>query len=200
MYKIFLVLLSTFLALSFHSDAIINEVSNIEFVQNGNSKVVKTTDHEITLKKQEFQIHYYNKEANYESKKYYSTFIAAVPSSKYFENVQTGMTTSQIEFFAPGSGLAGNEDGYDYLFINDYGNHYLVYEEGIVSRVKKIGETKGYSKLSFLVKTITDDTENVKSFEETAINELHLIIFRDTNSNAIVDRDELHKITVKLID
>ncbi|MTI22115.1 hypothetical protein E1176_13880 [Fulvivirga sp. RKSG066] len=108
-----------------------------------------------------------------------------------------GKALDDIKYFAFGTGMATEADGYKALYIRDKANHYLFYENENYTRVSLIDREDDFLKLQFNIDEIYIDGTPV-SFEDSGVEKLYLVIHNDLNLDRIADRGELYKVIVTL--
>ncbi len=172
--------------------------TSISIYQNGAEKVIAPGQTSVDLKRDPFSIRFFNKAYNGEAQEFNSTQVAALLSKEELAMVKSGIRTEDVSFFAPGSGMAPASSGaYDLLIFNNYGHHYLFYENENSKRVTFLEDHGDYKKLEFPINNLLVDNEEV-AMENIALNEFYLVIFTDRNLNKVIETEELYKLTVKL--
>ena len=170
------------------------EFENIYLFQNGKEKKLHNGS-TITIPKKEFSLHFYNKVYDGLNRKFYTVQIAAFLDKKYQENIQEGMRLANIPFFAPGTGLAAERDGYKSLTIDNKGHHYLYYTNAHDKRLNLLSKHNEYYKLAFPINKITIENRDYK-INDLPIDKIYISILIDRNLNKAVDKNELYNITI----
>ena len=173
-------------------------IADVAIVQDDKKQVLTETSETITLKNEPFKIQFYNKAYNPEEKRFYATQIAALDSKEALESLQTGLETGETSVFSPGTGMAPAQSGqYDDFIVNNYGHHYLFFENEERKRVQKTGIKEDLLLLEFSVNSVLKEGETFQLGEDD-ISTLHIAILTDRNLNKTIDEGELHKIIITL--
>ncbi|MBP2832263.1 hypothetical protein J8281_08700 [Aquimarina sp. U1-2] len=173
------------------------DTNKIYFVQNNTIQSGSGVVYNIQLNRDEFEIHFFNKEYIREKQLLYAAQIAALPSKDELDAIKVGMQKTETTCFIPGTGMAAKENGYTALVINAEGHHYLKYTPDAINRVKKVGEKNGLHQLAFSVKAI-DDKYSEAPIKSSKVKTLYLAIFIDRNLDGIINKEDLTKVTISL--
>ena len=191
-----------------HSDLSTNEEHVVYIYQNGEELAIKKQSETIELEKNSFSIRCYNECYNdtLHLTKYNATQIAVFLTDREFNKIQTGLATTNIPCFSPGTGYAMYGDGSNkhLLFETDSdrpGHHYLYYENTTSRRLNLIDDFGDLLKLEFEVNEFCvrkpDNTITTTPISSTEITKFFLAILTDRNLNDTIDFGELHKLTIK---
>lgn len=202
--SIFISLISLFFL--FSSCSIWNKAPKIDaeigfvFLQDDEWTELSENEMELTVRKKAFDFQFLVEQYNADTKHFHAIQLAASKDkdSQYKANI--GMNVNEVDFFSPGTGLsAGREEGYQHLFLNNDGHHYLFYESENNKRVNLVGKHDNLLRVNFGVNSFYIDgrTELIK---DTEIDKIYLTILYDRNKNQIIEKNELRKVTLKFID
>lgn len=173
------------------------EKNKIFVYQNNEEQVIPDQSATIALKREKFSIRYYNKKYNSKTEEFYAARVAAFTDESELTSLKTQMRAEEVPFFAPGSGMAPSQAGnYDFIIFNNYGHHYLIYENKSSKRVKLLKNLGEFKKLEFEINGFYIDGNKVE-LANTTMEEIHLAIYIDQNLNDIIDEDELHLLTIQ---
>lgn len=173
-----------------------NNHNSILLYQNGKETVIAKVD-QITIKKNNFSLRFYNKMYNPKTKEFYAAQIAAFLEPKQLETAKIGMKINDVIYFGPGSGMATHRSGkYECIFFK-YGHHYLMYNNESDKRLNLLKSENELHKFEFEINSIKFKDKEV-SLSETTISTLYFAILIDRNLNGIIDENELTKMTVNL--
>jgi len=169
-------------------------VQDVFFVQKGKKKLVKAND-QLTVAKAPFSLQFHGK--RYAENEYNPIRIAALSNQSVYDKVAVGQEKNALANFGPATGLAGAKQGYSALFINDYGHHYLYYENEQHRRLKLLNDYGDHLFFEFPISKFFID-EMFYDIEKAPISTLYLVIFIDRNSDEIMDAGELTKLVLQL--
>ncbi len=182
---------------SFNKSLSTKDKTSISIYQNGAEKVIVPGQTSVDLKRDPFSIRFFNRAYNGEAQEFNSTQVAALLSKEELAMVKSGIRTENVPFFAPGSGMAPASSGaYDLLIFNNYGHHYLFYENENSKRVLLLKDYGEYKKLEFSISTLLIKGEEM-SVESNDLDEFYLVIFTDRNLNKTIEAEELYKLILK---
>lgn len=151
----------------------------------------------VPLKKAPFSIQFQNTEYNPDRNLYGATQIAAFSQPKNMSEVTSGINTSTISFFEPGTGLAGPYEG-GYLYVDEPNSHHFIYySRDENSRCTLLSE--GVDDLLALSYTVNNFNFGGKelSVKKWATDNIYLVIFIDKNSNKLVDKGEFARVAIR---
>jgi len=171
-----------------------SNITDVFLLQNGQTMKVQENDQK-TIAKAPFSLRFYGK--RYTDDDFKAILVAAISDATTFDKVSVGMHQNEFANFGPATGLAGTPLGYDALFINDYGHHYLFYkneQEHRLELLKKDGVNMFFE--FHIPKFFIDDT--FYDIADTPISTLYLVIFNDRNGDEIMDAGELTKLKLHL--
>ena len=171
-----------------------SNITDVFLVQGGKSLKIGRNDQKV-IAKAPFSLQFYGK--RYTEAVPNAILVAALMDQSVFDKVTVGAPKESLANFGPATGLAGMTTGYEALFINDYGHHYLYYKDEQSHRLKIIKEEGENLKFDFDITKffIYDD---FYAIEKSPISTIYLVIFIDRNSDGIMDAGELTKLTLKL--
>ncbi|MDX2245208.1 MAG: hypothetical protein SF052_00415 [Bacteroidia bacterium] len=151
----------------------------------------------VPLKKGAFSIQFLNAEYNTSKGLYGITQVAAFSQPKDMSELQSGVRTSQISYFQPGTGLAGPYEG-GYLYVDEKNaHHYLYYSLDESSRCDLLSEgTGGLLELSWTVNQFDFDGKRIPVKKWTSDN-VYLVIFIDRNANQLVEKGEFARVAIR---
>lgn len=171
--------------------------SDILLIQNGVQKRLQTGV-DLSIEKAPFKIQFYNHKYDETAKRYYAAKIAALPTVEDLNGIKAGMLIENIPNLGPGSGLASTRyDGYEALFINDYGHHYLFYEDSTSHQVDMLTSYGNELLLSFNIPKLYMN-DQFYDFSDSPVEKLYLAIVIDRNLDGRLDANELTKVTINL--
>ncbi|MEY4542230.1 MAG: hypothetical protein RLZZ382_2143 [Bacteroidota bacterium] len=175
--------------------ALIN--NNVTFIQGDSIYLVSADRDTIEIDRKPFSIRYFGKRYNPEQKQFYAAQIAVLDNRKDIGVLTVGMSTENIAYFEPGSGMAQNENCNDYIMaVNESGHHYLIYENESHRRVDLISKKANILELQWNVSGVNFRQTKDLSFSEMKKSTLYFVIFLDRNSDDIFDEGELKVVTV----
>lgn len=175
--------------------ALIN--NNVTFIQGDSIYLVSADRDTIEIDRKPFSIRYFGKRYNPEQKQFYAAQIAVLDNRKDIGVLTVGMSTENIAYFEPGSGMAQNENCNDYIMaVNESGHHYLIYENESHRRVDLIAKKANILELQWNVSGVNFRQTKDLSFSEMKKSTLYFVIFLDRNSDDIFDEGELKVVTV----
>jgi hypothetical protein len=175
--------------------ALIN--NNVTFIQGDSIYLVSADRDTIEIDRKPFSIRYFGKRYNPEQKQFYAAQIAVLDNRKDIGALTVGMSTENIAYFEPGSGMAQNENCNDYIMaVNESGHHYLIYENESHRRVDLISKKANILELQWNVSGVNFRQTKDLSFSEMKKSTLYFVIFLDRNSDDIFDEGELKVVTV----
>ncbi|MEZ4774058.1 MAG: hypothetical protein R3D00_12820 [Bacteroidia bacterium] len=151
----------------------------------------------VPLKKAPFSIQFQNTEYNPNRNLYGAAQIAAFSQPKNMSEVTSGVGTSKISFFEPGTGLAGPYEG-GYLYVDEPNSHHFIYySRDETSRCDLLSE--GPDDLLDLSYTVNSFNFNGKelSVKKWASDNIYLVIFIDRNANNLVDKGEFARVAIR---
>jgi len=173
--------------------------NRIIIYQDGKENQIVTGEQHFTIKRNDFSIRFYNKKYTSQTGKYHAAQIAVLTDKEALQNINVGMDTSETTCFSPGTGMAAPREGYGgSIIIKNHGHHYLFYQDEEEKRVNLIGEKGELFKLEFLVNSVYENKKKIMLEDKPSLNEIYLAILIDRNSNEIIDKEELTKLTLKL--
>lgn len=175
--------------------ALIN--NNVTFIQGDSIYLVSADRDTIEIDRKPFSIRYFGKRYNPEQKQFYAAQIAVLDNRKDIGVLTVGMSTENIAYFEPGSGMAQNENCNDYIMaVNESGHHYLIFENESHRRVDLISKKANILELQWNVSGVNFRQTKDLSFSEMKKSTLYFVIFLDRNSDDIFDEGELKVVTV----
>lgn len=178
---------------SFPSSASVNAIT---IAQGEQTKLLQFGYQSIILKKSPFSIQFSNQLS--EKGKFPTLQVAAVPNSEQLDKVGVGMTTNDVPFYSPGTGMAASRShGYESLIIRNNAHHYLYYDFDDTARISLLEQNDNQYKFAFSIDKIYQYKEDIP-IEDVDLDRLHLVIFIDRNANKIIDKQELTKVIVIL--
>ena len=164
--------------------------------QDGTESTLTATHTDMTLAKKPFHVSFKCRE--YTDSAFHAVRVAMFLDKSKLQQVRGGIRTSDIEFFALGTGYA-TDGPYDPFYIHkeDAGHHYISYQKAGIKRAELVAETEGTLRLRCGVKNLCIDGETL-SVEAAKIESLHLVIFYDANLNSFVDEGEYRTVSIRL--
>jgi len=167
------------------------------FLSQGNKEILINDGQMIDLNKDEFEIRFFNKKYESNTKKGYAALIAFSFDKEDFNNYKIGDPIIGNPYFEPGTGMAPNKSGfYESIFIKKNAACYLFYDNENDRRVDLIKDlNNGFLKLNFPVKRFIykDKDKEIKMCE---FNQINVAILLDWNLNKVIDNNELKRFTI----
>lgn len=146
----------------------------------------------IYLDRRGIEIQFYNKIYNSKRKKFYACQLAVFDNDKVFNQIEIGKNKNDLPCYSMGSGMAAEETGYESFFVNNYGHHYLYYENDSNSRINLLQKGKPYNKYGFVINKLTINGI-MQEITRSPIGTLFVSMFVDRNLNNIIEEGELGK-------
>jgi len=174
-----------------------NKYNNIYFFQHGKEQKINEFPEIINMDKNEFSIRFYNKKYNSGTKEFNATHIAALLDKNLFDKINIDVSTENISCFAPATGMAAGNSGYDALIFDSAGHHYLFYEDEDNKRLQLLEKGNVFHKLEFVVNRLYYNEQEI-DIKDSDLEEFYLAIFTDRNFNEIIDKNELTKLVIRL--
>ncbi len=169
-------------------------ISDVFLLQNGKTIKIQPNDQK-TIAKAPFSLRFYGQ--RYTEDAPHAVQIAALRDRSAFDKVSVGMPKEVLANFGPATGLAGTSEGYDALFLNDYGHHYLYYKNEQDRRLKLLKKEGDNLFFEFHIpKFYFNDTRY--EIHDAPISTVYLVILIDRNSDGIMDAGELTKLVLNL--
>lgn len=191
--------LSTFILL-FTSFSHPGDQPDFQVIQKNRIMNLENTETSIQLKKNEFELIFRQKEYNPDKQEFYSTQVAFTLEKKDLSKIREGVSTSEIEFFSPGTGFA-TSGHYRSSFINSgetVGHHYFIYQKSGEQRANLVKEKDGMLVLKHKVNTFVKDSKSIK-IKKVNFPELYMVLFSDRNLNQVMDKGEYRIVTIKFV-
>ncbi len=161
--------------------------------QQGVTHALLDENVDITLEKKKFEIRFmlrpYNEKENNVLR------VAASATNEIFEKIHRGDKINDVEFFAPGTGMAADDGGYTSIFIDDKAHHYLYYSNEEDRRAKLIFRQNDLLLLEWQVSSFTMGRKE-SPFEKSGLQRFYLVIVNDINNNNTIDPGELNKVVI----
>ena len=167
-------------------------IQDVFLVQNDKIRKVKEND-ELTITKAPFSMQFYGKRYNENHPN--PIKVAAILDKDVFDQVHIRMLAEDVPNFAPATGLAGMNLGYDALYINPYGHHYLFYKNEEDRRLVLLQEKGENLKLEFEIPAIFVDGKRYE-VADAPIEKFYMVVFIDRNMDGIMDKGELTKLAI----
>ncbi len=171
-----------------------SKITDVFLLQNGQTIKLQSNDQQ-TIAKAPFALRFYCQ--RYTKDAYHAVQIAALRDQSAFDKVSVGMPMEELANFGPASGLAGTSEGYDALYLNDYGHHYLYYENEQNRRLLLLDKEGENLFLEFHVPKFFFG-DKLYEIADAPISTVYLVIFIDRNADGIMDSGELTKLTLHL--
>lgn len=172
----------------------------LKIIQDGKEFAIETTEQNIKLAKEKFEITFNLKRDDDVAEKYYAARIVADIDSDIFNQFDPEKTFEEIPSLAIGTSMAGPKDApYNCIFFDDQAHHYVFYNNEDEKRAKLLSKENGILKLGF-------DIENycMQDFEINISNsnfeEIFMVFFIDKNLNEIVEEGEFVKLQITFED
>jgi len=169
---------------------------DITISQHGKEYIL-SDNNDLTLEAKPFSIRFLVKP--YTDQERNGVQIAALGRRDNLELAAIGKQIDQIPYFAEGTSLASEQDGYSSIFLDDEANHYIYYTSDSDKRAKVLEQKNGlllleWSPHSFYLNASDGDTE----FAVAGVHSFFLVFLNDVNHNNIIDPGELHKVAIHL--
>jgi hypothetical protein len=167
--------------------------------QGSNTFALNDARSTIMLRKKEFSAWFRQRPYNEEKNEFYSTQIALSLDKNDLDKIREGISTSGIDYFSPGTGVAanGNKTPAFITTKENAGHNYIVYENNGEHRAKLKRTVNDMLVLQYPMSTFFKDSKQVKISKLDA-SELYMVIFSDRNLNKIVEKGEYRLVTIKL--
>lgn len=172
----------------------------LKIIQDGKEFVIQSTEQNINLTKDKFEIIFNLKKDDDIAQKYYAARIVADVDPDIFKQFEVDKKFEEIPSLAIGTSMAGPKDApYNCIFFDDQAHHYIFYNNEDEKRVNLISKEEDILQVGF-------DIENycMQDFEINISNsnfeEIFMVFFIDKNLNEIVEDGEFFKLKITFED
>lgn len=170
------------------------------FHQESAVVILSAGETEVTVRKKYFGFQFLVERYDLDMEHRHAIQVAAFQEKSAQDKIKVGMKTTDLACFRPGSGLsASSEEGYQHLFLNKNGHHYLFYENEENKQVKLVLNKGNLLRVHYGINSLYVDGR-YESLKDTEVTEIYLAILYDRNGNQLIEKDELRKVTLKFID
>ncbi len=174
------------------------DVNQVSIFQDGIEHAIETEGlQQLPLAKKSFSIRFYGKKYNPVTQNFYPTQIAAPTDLDQLRYFKVGTKFSEIECLSSGTGIATYSDGYKSLHVQNYGHHYLFYENESSKRINIIDQEGEWFKFEFRIHSIERNDRKI-ILTSGEVNEIYLAILTDRNQNEVIDDQELRVVLLTL--
>ena len=171
--------------------------NSIKIIQNNLIEVVASENATIKLNKSPFQLQFDNKFYNSKKEHHNATQIAFLNPNEESVMIEEGMPLSLIPYFESGSGFSADEDGgYSTVIINNYGHHYLYYENEQDHRIDLVSKNKGIGTFQWNIDRFYYNDRDMP-ITKFPLQKLKMVVVTDFNQNNKIDENELRIITIE---
>ncbi len=168
----------------------------LKIMQDGKEYAILSTEQNIKLAKDKFEIIFNLKKDDDIAEKYFAARIVADIDSDIFKQFEPKKKFEEVPSLVAGTSMAGPKDApYNCIFFDDQAHHYIFYNNEDEKRANLISKENNLLQLGF-------DIENycMQDFEINISNSnfeaIYMVFFIDKNLNEIVEEGEYAKLKI----